>query len=412
LNSRSLQAIVGLNDSFSVAALNQFRTNFGLTPININMPFGSNCIPNGCDQVESDLDVQYITSTGDGIPTIFINANPNLDGLASAFMYLDSLAEGSLPYAVSLSYGFYENDLYSLQNGYVSPVSSIEAVFMSLGIKGVSIFISSGDGGVSGDNVNSYTGNACELSPSWPATSPYVTAVGATQLVGSNSQTSWKEIVAQTPTGALINSGGGFSWGHSMPSWQGSAVAAWNKQGADPNIPSTAYFGNNRGIPDISLVGHSYDVYVDGTNGPEAADVDGTSCSSPALAGMISLINNELLNMGSNPIGPLNPILYQLYSSSNSIFNQVISGANPCLSARSRCCPSGSFNSVGFTVSNTWNPATGLGTPMFSGLMNGILQAATTGPSSNTPVSGSSNLPVSSSSMMSATLFIIFLLFV
>ena len=39
---------------------------------------------------------------------------------------------------------------------------------------------------------------------------------------------------------------------------------------------------------------------------------DGTSASSPAFAGMISLINNKLLNEGANPIGPLNPLLYKV----------------------------------------------------------------------------------------------------
>ena len=39
--------------------------------------------------------------------------------------------------------------------------------------------------------------------------------------------------------------------------------------------------------------------------------VSGTSASTPAFAGMVSLINEALLQQGGKPLGFLNPFLYQ-----------------------------------------------------------------------------------------------------
>ena len=50
-----------------------------------------------------------------------------------------------------------------------------------------------------------------------------------------------------------------------------------------------------------------YQVVTDGHLG----SVGGTSASTPAFAGMISLINEALLQQGGKPLGFLNPFLYQ-----------------------------------------------------------------------------------------------------
>ena len=58
--------------------------------------------------------------------------------------------------------------------------------------------------------------------------------------------------------------------------------------------------------------------------------VDGTSASSPALAGMISLINGYLIENGENALGFVNPLLYQMYQSDRDIFNDITDGDNKC----------------------------------------------------------------------------------
>ena len=50
-----------------------------------------------------------------------------------------------------------------------------------LGVRGITIVVASGDDGVVNANVGTNL-TSCGFNPSWPATSPYVLAVGATQV--------------------------------------------------------------------------------------------------------------------------------------------------------------------------------------------------------------------------------------
>lgn len=54
-----------------------------------------------------------------------------------------------------------------------------------------------------------------------------------------------------------------------------------------------------RGYPDVSAAGHNYVVVVGG----KVSAIGGTSASAPALAGMISLMNERLLAAGKPPLG-------------------------------------------------------------------------------------------------------------
>ena len=77
--------------------------------------------------------------------------------------------------------------------------------------------------------------------------------------------------------------------------------------------PSSLYDISKRGYPDVTMNGHNYQVaYSKGDNGECPCDiggVDGTSASSPAFAGMISLINGHLLSNGQKQLGTLQNVL-------------------------------------------------------------------------------------------------------
>ena len=62
--------------------------------------------------------------------------------------------------------------------------------------------------------------------PSFPATSPWVVAVGAT--MGPN--TNGPEIACQSQLGGVITTGGGFSTYFATPSWQAKAVSGYFNQ--------------------------------------------------------------------------------------------------------------------------------------------------------------------------------------
>jgi tripeptidyl-peptidase-1 len=81
------------------------------------------------------------------------------------------------PLVNSISYGAIETSLPK----YFANQFNTEAA--KLGVQGVSIFVSSGDDGVANFNARGAAAN-CAYNPSFPASSPYVTAVGATQVCG------------------------------------------------------------------------------------------------------------------------------------------------------------------------------------------------------------------------------------
>jgi len=119
----------------------------------------------------------------------------------------------------------------------------------------------------------------CTLNPLFPANCPYVTAIGSTM----GPEGGKKEKAAYWPRSA-ITSGGGFSDYFPRPFYQKKAVKEYLK-----NNPKDMDFDDNgRGIPDLSLMGNNYEMYLNG----KKTYVSGTSASAPVLASLISLANS------------------------------------------------------------------------------------------------------------------------
>jgi len=199
---------------------------------------------------------------------------------------------------------------------------------MTLGVRGVSVLFSSGDGGVAGITNESCT----TFLPAFPATCPYVTSVGATENI---------------PEVAGSFSAGGFSNIFPIPSYQEKEVATYTSK------LGSAYTGlyntTGRGFPDVSAQGVKVAMAFQGG----LVSVFGTSCSSPIFASVISLINDRLIAAGKPVLGFLNPFLY---ANSKALFD-ITAGDNP------------GCNTNGFSATVGWDPATGLGTPSFSALL-------------------------------------------
>ncbi len=146
--------------------------------------------------------------------------------------------------------------------------------------------------------------------------------------------------------------GGGFSNVFSMPDWQKVVVDAYLKSG---QVPSQSLFNaSGRAYPDISAFATNYEYILNGKD----LSVDGTSLSTPAVAGIISILNDIRLNKGQKTLGFLNPLLYSLKGSG---FYDVINGAN---GDGGQC--------GGFKAINGWDPASGWGSPNF-GLLKSLI---------------------------------------
>jgi tripeptidyl-peptidase-1 len=212
---------------------------------------------------------------------------------------------------------------------------------------GVTILVSSGDDGVSNFHARYFGKGYCGYYPSFPASNPYVLAIGGTQGPESASTE-----VSAVCFGARITSGGGFSGYYPAPSFQTSAISNYF---ATATIPVSGYNIAGRGYPDISLAASSYIVEIGG----HMYGVSGTSCSSPSFAAFVSLINAQRKRKQWGPLGFINKVIWQ---NASSFARDVLSGNNKCTATCTICCAHGFYSAVG------WDPVTGFGSVDFEKL--------------------------------------------
>jgi hypothetical protein len=177
-----------------------------------------------------------------------------------------------------------------------------------LGARGTSMLHASGDGGVEGTQRGVEPCVHGRFHPTWPASSPWVTTVGATD-------TSYAK--------AASFSSGGFSDVHPAPAWQAAAIAAYKAAAAAGGTlpPAAVWNATGRAFPDVSAVGEGFRIVVNG----QTESVAGTSCSTPTFAGVVALLNDARVAAGKKPLGWLNPLLYK----NAGVFTDIAAGNNP-----------------------------------------------------------------------------------
>jgi len=335
----------GIGQTASPSDLATFQKQFGLDDEPIAVDIGKHVSdfickinPNSC--AEANLDVQYMLAMAPGSPlTYSYDASPG-----PVFEdWITNLASNPNPPVInSISYGAPEPKLEA------STLNSFNTEAMKLGVQGVSVFVSSGDDGAPGSGARGNAGG-CGYEPSFPATSPYITAVGATQ---GGATGVGEEVSCDGNTGGTITSGGGFSTNFAQPAWQADAVAKFL------SLDSEAVAGYNaggRGYPDVAMAGFNYQVVIAGNT----YKVSGTSASAPVVAGFATLVNSRLAEQGKPTIGFLNPTLYANAGS----YNDIVTGNNKCSAggpSGATCC------SEGFNAVEGWDAATGLGSVKFA----------------------------------------------
>jgi tripeptidyl-peptidase-1 len=250
--------------------------------------------------------------------------------------------ETNVPWVHSVSYG--EQGNYP-PDGYQD---RIDTEIQKLGVRGVSIIFASGDSGAGCQpRQTDAKGCDCTFNPSFPATCPHLTSVGATMFLHGNS--------GEEGAVEAFKSGGGFSVDFDLPEYQRDAVNAYLNSGVSLPEPCS-YNASGRATPDVSALGDvHFQVIEHGTDIP----VGGTSASSPSFAAIITLINDLRLNAGKPTMGWLNPWIYQTAASNPEAFFDVTVGDNEIAD----CCASGKQG--GFECSKGWDPVTGVGSPNF-----------------------------------------------
>lgn len=225
--------------------------------------------------------------------------------------------------------------------------------YLKLGLAGATVLYASGDQGVAGirnqcidlNNNRFNNGTAGTFNPQFPASCPFVTSVGATQI-RPNATVFDDEMACETH----IFSGGGFSNVFAVPEYQTTAVKSWFTNHPPPY--GADRFNNSqmtRGIPDISANGANFTVIING----QSILSQGTSLAVPVIASIFTMINEARMNLGKSSIGFVNPVLY----AHPDALNDITSGNNP------------GCGTPGFAAVEGWDPVTGLGTPHFPKLL-------------------------------------------
>ncbi|MCJ1320877.1 hypothetical protein MMC15_006218 [Xylographa vitiligo] len=252
-----------------------------------------------------------------------------------------AMTANNLPQTISTSYG---DDEQTVPPSFAAKACS---GFAQLGARGVTLLFASGDNGVgpAGDCRSNDGKNTRMFLPSFPASCPYVTTVGATKDIPE---------VTAFDSSNNFSSGGGFSNYFARPSYQ------------DPIVPSYIaslggeydglYNQSGRGYPDIAAQGYRFLTIWNGT----IAVLDGTSAATPTAASVLSLVNDALIAAGKPTLGFLNPLLYSLLYES---FNDITSGSSIGCST------------AGFPAKAGWDAATGFGTPDFIKIKAAALNA-------------------------------------
>jgi len=355
--------------------LDTFATNVGISKFTIPKNQTHGAFQPGAG-AESALDEQYIVAMSPDVSRWYWT---EADWQFEFATTISSLPNGQFPNVMSISYAWYELDQCDISpsvapctgvpvpQGSVAFVNACNALYAKAGARGITLISASGDSGAHGRTDPGCTDP--HTRPDYPAASPYITSVGATELSGGKTgptktpicQSTLQcaiggtEVVASNKLLALFSSGGGFSTVATRPAWQETVVAAYLKSKA-MLPPLTDFNSSNRGFPDVAALGHNYYVEIGGA----VNSVDGTSAATPVFSGLIADINSWRVANGKPVVGFVSPLLYAAYAQNPKAFNDVTSGDNSC--TESACpCPA----NTGFGATAGWDATTGLGTPNY-----------------------------------------------
>jgi subtilase family serine protease len=275
---------------------------------------------------ETTLDLSMLSVGAPKLDRILVYEGPeSLGGVAfAAGTALGS--PGHRPDVISISLGFCEPELA----GSVILRNVFDNIFAVAAGAGISVLVSSGDSGSSGcraENEKSQETTALPiLSVSLPASSPYATAVGGTNLRLSKKNRIKEEIVWNDfPIQPAGGGGGGSIVSPRTPWWQAGIHR----------------YGPGRKVPDIAALADifpGYAFFCTATSCEPNEDkifgwgsIGGTSAAAPLMAAGVALANQYVEKRGQPPLGFLNPLLYRLGANGRTrrgAFTDVIKGNN------------------------------------------------------------------------------------
>lgn len=307
-------SVIDLGGGFSGNDVAAAADCFGYTPAHLRVTRGDGvgqAIVNNSD--ETELDLQTVAATLPGATVRLVQATNGAGALLDSVSRAIAADDRGLPDAVTMSYGgctLAETTLPRL-------VRTLDDTLAMAAVQGVSTFIAAGDQGstVCGKVVNG-------PSQSFPASSPWTTAVGGTRLsLGAGNRRTGEVTWNDSRYGVSGAGSGGASRVFPRP---------WYQPAGGPS-------GESRGVPDIAALAAiipGWPVVRD----RQLTSVGGTSGATPFVAAGIALLNRRERQAARPPVGFVNPWLYGAASTPGVVFD-VIAGDNDL--AKVGCCTAG-----------------------------------------------------------------------
>jgi kumamolisin len=248
-----------------------------------------------------------------------------------------ALHESTVPTVLSISYGLAEGEEIWTQQA----IDEVNDTLHELALAGITVCVASGDDG-SDAQVDDGLAHV-----NFPASSPYVLAVGGTTLMRSTG----KERVWFEGNGIYRDgggsSGGGVSEMNPRPSWQNVEITSVNPR---------AFRG--RIVPDVAAnAANCTGYFVVAQDTPRVAG--GTSAATPLWAALIA----RLCQSGKQ-VGFLPPALYR----SNANTNRKPLGEVACKDIKKGSNAAG--NAAGYTAKAGYDAVTGWGSPDGTEMLN------------------------------------------
>jgi subtilase family serine protease len=292
-------------DGFRRSDIDTFAKCFGLPKPDLRVhPIGiKKALPPGN---ETTLDLEVLTATTPKLDHIGV-----YEGGSSETGILASVAaalghKGDRPDAISISLGGCEAELV----GQLAFRDALNEVFAVADASGISVLVAAGDQGSTSCRLTiEEAPNALPLvSASDPASSPYVTGVGGTNLELTKKNQIKRQIVWNDSPIAFGAGGGALSiLTTPRPWWQRGILSG---------------YGNGRLVPDVSGLADLVPGYVifctafecRSEEQPEGGwqTVGGTSAATPLYAGGVILADGYEAAHGAPPLGFLNPLVYEV----------------------------------------------------------------------------------------------------
>jgi subtilase family serine protease len=338
--------------------VNTFRSCFGTTGTSLKIHNAGSIKP----ILESSLDAMVSSAVAPKLANFDLWVHPisESDDDGDALGFLQLLAQplqattngAKLPNVISVSYGTCESQV----SPYTASVTMVERQLTATAALGITTVVAAGDSGSSacarGVSPSKLTSSDKKPQGSWPASSPWVLAVGGTNLTLDSgnaiaSSGPWNDTVYPPPFSKTAGGGGGQSTFEKRPWWQPAQSFASSKYRMVPDI---AMFADES--PGYPVVCSSGVQSCPGGSGQSIAFVGGTSAAAPLIAGVIALWDQQAHNQGLPKPGFVAPLIYATAKRNPEAFLDVTVGTNALFGGS--CCPA----RPGYDL------ATGWGSPM------------------------------------------------